>query len=105
MTGNDVTRADVATRTRRAAADWLDSLTDEQRRAGWWAGPDDASAERERLRWFYTPTDHGGLPIGDQRPAQQQLVMRLLAAGLSREGYVTVATVIGWEDVLDTYEG
>jgi hypothetical protein len=104
MTGDDVTRADVATRTQRAAAAWLESLTDDQRRTGWWAGPDDASAERERLRWFYTPTDHGGLPLGDQRPAQQQLVMRLLAAGLSREGYVTVATVIGWENVLDLYE-
>jgi hypothetical protein len=96
--------ADVATRAQLAAAAWLESLTDEQRRDGWWAGPADASAERERLRWFYTPTDHGGLPLGEQRPAQQQLAMRLLAAGLSREGYVTVATVIGWENVLDLYE-
>src|SRR4051812_10135490 len=99
-----MTRADVATRAQLAAAAWLESLTEEQRRAGWWAGPGDASAERERLRWFYTPTDHGGVPLGEQRPAQQQLAMRLLAAGLSREGYVTVATVIGWENVLDLYE-
>lgn len=98
------TRAQVAASTATAAAAWLDSLTDEQRAAGWWGPPGDAAAEPERRRWFYTPTDHGGLPLGAQRPAQHRLVMRLLAAGLSREGYVTVATIIGWENVLDLVE-
>jgi hypothetical protein len=97
-------RTEVAAQTSAVAAAWLRSLADEQRAAGSWAAPGDALAEEERLRWFYTPTDHGGLPLGAQRPSQQRLVMRLLAAGLSAEGYVTVATIIGWENVLDLVE-
>jgi hypothetical protein len=69
------------------------------------ARPEDDDAEAERLRWYYTPTDHGGLPLGQQRPAQQSLAMQLVATGLSRAGYVTVCTVIGWENVLDHLEG
>jgi hypothetical protein len=97
-------RAGVAERMSDAAANWLDSLTEPQRPAGSWAPPDNAGTEKERLRWFYTPTDHGGLPLGAQGPAQQRLVMRLLATGLSHEGYVTVTTIIGWENVLDLVE-
>jgi Protein of unknown function (DUF3500) len=97
-------RAEIARQMSGAAASWLDSLADEQRAAGSWAPPGDAAADEERVRWFYTPTDHGGLPLGAQRPAQQRLVMRLLATGLSLEGYVTVATIIGWENVLDLVE-
>jgi hypothetical protein len=62
-------------------------------------------ADQERTRWFYTPTDHGGLPLASMRPAQQQLAMRLLASGLSRAGYVTACTIIGLENVLDELEG
>lgn len=58
----------------------------------------------DRTRWFYTPTDHGGLPLGAQRPAQQQLTMRLVAEGLSIAAYNTVAAVIGMENVLDRVE-
>jgi hypothetical protein len=58
----------------------------------------------DRTRWFYTPTDHGGLPLNAQRPAQQQLTMRLVAAGLSRAAYNTVAAVIGIENILDRIE-
>lgn len=59
----------------------------------------------ERLRWFYTPTDHGGLPISAMRPAQQRLAHRLISTGLSEAGYVTVATIMGLENVLDRVEG
>lgn len=97
-------RADIAARMGAAASAWADSLSKDQRAAGWWAPPGDDAAEDERVRWFYTPTDHGGLPLGAQRPAQQQLVMRLLSTGLSSAGYVTVATIIGWENVLDLVE-
>lgn len=62
-------------------------------------------ADQERRRWFYTPTDHGGVALGDLRPAQQQLALRLVATGLSRAGYVTVATIMGLENVLDELEG
>ena len=62
-------------------------------------------SDDERRRWFYTPTDHGGVALGDLRPAQQQLVLKLVATGLSRAGYVTVATIMGLDNVLDELEG
>jgi hypothetical protein len=97
---------DVADRMAAAAAAWLDSLDAEQRaRAQWPAPGGDAETEAERLRWYYTPTDHGGLPLELQRPAQQQLAMQLVRSGLSTAGYVTVSVVLGWENVLDDVEG
>jgi hypothetical protein len=83
-----------------AARAWLDSLDDTQRAAAGLPWPSD----EERHRWYYTPTDHGGLPLARMRPAQQRRAMRLVAAGLSRPGYVTVATIIGLENVLDELE-
>jgi len=83
-----------------AARALLDSLSTEQRRQAQWAFP----SEEERLRWFYTPTDHGGLTLGEMRPSQQQRTMQLLATGLSRAGYVTAATIMGLENVLDELE-
>ena len=59
----------------------------------------------ERQRWFYTPTDHGGVPLSALRPAQQRLVFQLLATGMSRAGYVTVSTIVGLDNVLDAVEG
>jgi Protein of unknown function (DUF3500) len=89
-----------------AAAQWLASLNAEQRAIGHGAVPDgDESTDAERRRWFYTPTDHGGLTVHQQRPAQQRLAMKLVATGLSTAGYVTVATVMGLENVLDHVEG
>ncbi len=60
--------------------------------------------EEERLQWFYTPTDHGGVPLSAMQPAQQRLALRLVATGLSEAGYVTVATIMGLENVLDRLE-
>lgn len=91
----------TAARMADAAAAWLASLDDAQRRLAAWPFP----AEEERRRWFYTPTDHGGLALEAMRPAQQRLAHRLLASGLSRRGYVTVATIMGLENVLDELEG
>ena len=69
-------------------------------------GPDaDGERDAERRRWFYTPTDHGGLTLNAQRPAQQRRAMALLGAGTSRPGFVAVATVMGLENVLDQTEG
>src|SRR5262249_16240156 len=91
----------VAARMAEAASGFLHSLDEEQ-------GPLAASrfpAKEERLRWYYTPTDHGGLPLGSMRPAQQQRAFELLAAGLSRPAYVTACTIVGLENVLDELEG
>jgi hypothetical protein len=88
-------------RMAEAAQALLDSLSADQRRRAHWAFPSD----EERRQWFYTPTDHGGLTLGEMRPAQQQSTMRLLATGLSRAGYVTASTIMGLENVLDALEG
>ncbi|GAA1505086.1 DUF3500 domain-containing protein [Streptomyces synnematoformans] len=97
---------EVANRMAAAALAWLDSLDPDQRPAA--TGPPPGTggaAEAERTRWYYTPTDHGGLTFHRQRPAQHRLVMRLVASGLSEAGYTTVATVLGLENVLDRTEG
>jgi hypothetical protein len=95
----------TATQIAEAAQAWLEGLDDEQRPAAQWAGPSDQVSEAERRRWFYTPTDHGGLTLHQQRPAQQRAALTLVAAGLSLAGYVTVATIMGLENILDRTEG
>jgi hypothetical protein len=98
--------AAVATRMAEAATAWLTALDPGQRTAATRPAPGaGAESEAERQRWFYTPTDHGGLPLGAQTAAQQRLAHQLVASGLSRAGYVTVATIIGLENVLDHTEG
>jgi hypothetical protein len=95
----------VAAAMTGAAASWLSSLTPELTAVAQFGSPLTPGAEAERLRWFYTPTDHGGLAIRDQTPHQQSLAMQLVASGLSEEGFATVATVMGLENILDQVEG
>jgi hypothetical protein len=94
-------RREVAARMTERAAEFIESLDEAQRAVTLWPFDDTA----ERRRWFYTPTDHGGLSLSAMRPGQQRLAHRLVAAGLSRPGYVTVATIIGLDNVLDELEG
>lgn len=88
----------------QAATAWLGSLSAAQRELALYPGPGPGPGDAERTTWFYTPTDHGGLPLNRQRPAQQGLAMRLVASGLSLAGYATVATVMGLENVEDRLE-
>jgi hypothetical protein len=88
-----------------AALQWLAGLDADQRRVAVGSAPAHDASDAERRRWFYTPTDHGGLTVHAQRPAQQRAAMRLVASGLSTAGYVTVATTMGLENVLDHTEG
>ncbi len=109
-TGTDTVREsaarEAAARMAAAAAAWLDALDPAQRAVAAGAAPSpDAGSDAERRRWFYTPTDHGGLTLGAQRPAQQRLAHQLVATGLSTAGYVTVATIVGLDNVLDHVEG
>ena len=60
-----------------AARALLDSLDQHQLDAAAWRFPSDD----ERHRWFYTPTDHGGLPLSAMRPAQQRRTMQLVRVG------------------------
>lgn len=99
--GSSQVARNVAGRMAEAAAAWLASLDDVQRGQGTWPW----EPEGERERWFYTPTDHGGLALRDMRPGQQSLAMQFVATGLSRAGYTTVSTIMGLENVLDQVEG
>ena len=92
---------DLAVQMADAALALLDSLDDRQHHVAMWPFDD----HHERTQWFYTPTDHGGLAISAMDAAQQRLTHRLVATGLSQAGYVTVATVMGLENVLDQLEG
>ena len=104
--GRDAAAREVAARMAAAAAAWLDTLDPDQRAVATGDAPSaDDQADAERRRWFYTPTDHGGLPLGDQRPGQQHRAHQVVATGLSNAGYVTVATIIGLDNVLDHVEG
>ena len=105
-TAREAAAREVAARMAVAAAAWLDALEPGQRAVAAGAAPSpDAESDAERRRWYYTPTDHGGLPLGAQRPAHQQLAHQLVATGLSTAGYVTVATILGLDNVLDRAEG
>jgi hypothetical protein len=93
--------SDVAARMTDAALVFLAALDEPQRSQAAWGFPSDD----ERRRWFYSPTDHGGLALSSMTPAQQRLTMKLLRTGVSKAGYVTVSTIIGLENVLDEVEG
>ena len=102
----DAAAREAASRMAAAAAAWLDALDPAQRAVAAGGAPSaDAESDAERRRWFYTPTDHGGLTLGAQRPAQQRLAFQLVASGLSVAGYNTVATIVGLDNVLDQVEG
>ncbi|MGI9520826.1 MAG: DUF3500 domain-containing protein [Hyphomicrobiaceae bacterium] len=83
-----------------AASALIRSFDSSQRGIACRSFPDDP----ERRLWFYTPTDHGGLPLSEMNSTQQRLVHRLVAAGLSQAGYNTVALIIGLDNVLDRLE-
>ncbi|HEV2870874.1 MAG TPA: DUF3500 domain-containing protein, partial [Actinomycetota bacterium] len=50
-----------------AAADWLASLEPAQRAKACFPFP----ADDERTRWYYTPTERGGLPLAEMGPVSQ----------------------------------
>lgn len=90
----------VVERMTEAAAGLLAALGADQRRKAVFEFP----AEEERRRWYYTPTDHGGLPLAEMEPVQQQRAHRLVASGLSVPGYVAASTIMGLENTLDAAE-
>ncbi len=83
-----------------AAGALLRGLDATQRAAASWTF-DDA----ERRLWYYTPTDHGGLPLAAMDSRQHRLVWRLVSTGLSEAGYNTTALIVGQENILDRVEG
>lgn len=102
MTGTERSAVEDMT---RCAEEFLDSLGPAARARAQRVPVDSPEVAAERVRWFYTPTDHGGIPLRELSPRQQGLAMRLLASGLTRQAYVTACLVMGLENVLDEVEG
>ena len=80
---------------------FLESLSDTQRARASFS----FAHEAERTQWFYTSTDHGGLPLTDCSPGQQQMALRVVANGLSASGYATASAIMATENILEALEG
>ena len=91
----------LQTRMAQAALALLDALDPEQRTRMHFPSID----AEEREQWFYTPTDHGGLRMQYMTSAQQREVLRFVITGLSARGFVTTATIMAMENILDAQEG
>ncbi|MGH3744453.1 MAG: DUF3500 domain-containing protein [Mycobacteriales bacterium] len=91
------TRHDLVVELVDAVTAYLATLDDVQLAA---TGLDFAD-ERERRSWHYTPSARPGLALLDMAPHQSQSVFRMLAVGLSEEGYHHATSVMGMEPVLD----
>src|SRR5436309_1385241 len=89
--------ARIAQRMGDAVSNFLASLAPDQRATATF----DFADQAERSRWYYTPNPQRGLPLSELSRAQRRLAHRLVATGLSRAGYMTAATIIGLELVLD----
>jgi hypothetical protein len=81
---------------REAARGFLDALDETQRARAFLPFETDG----ERTRWFYVPTDHGGLPLAEMTPRQEEAAHKLLAASLSVGGHATVSLVMALENIL-----
>ena len=80
---------------------FLESLSDTQRARASFS----FAHEAERTQWFYTSTDHGGMPLTDCSPGQQQMALRVVANGLSASGYATASAIMATENILEALEG
>jgi Protein of unknown function (DUF3500) len=58
----------------------------------------------ERLNWHFIPKERKGLPLREMAAYQKHLASALLAAGLSRTGYIKALTIMSLEDVLKIIE-
>ena len=83
-----------------AAGRFLESLDDGRRQQA----VADFPGEPERTRWFYNPSDHGGLTLTDCSSVQRVAALQLLATGLSPAGYNVAAAIMGNELILERLE-
>lgn len=97
--------AELVSQMTSLATQILSTFGPDHRRRAHWVPVESAEVEAERVRWFYTPTDHGGVPLRELAPQQQSLVMQLVSTALTRPAYVTLCVVMGMENVLDELEG
>ena len=94
-----VAAQDVAGPLTKAAMIFLEALDDQQRTKARHAFDSD-----ERFNWFYIPKEREGLPLKQMTPAQQQLALAVVKAGLSEAGYTKAETIRGLDTVLAEME-
>lgn len=92
-------RAQSASVMTNAAKAFLAALTTPQRQQATFD-----LGDAERMNWFYTPVPRKGLPLRQMQPAQRQLAIALLSAGLSQRGMIKATTIMSLEDVLNIIE-
>jgi hypothetical protein len=86
-----------------AAQQWLDGLTADQRTRA--VFPFDSE---ERFRWHFVPNElheRKGVQIKEMSETQRQRADALLHTGLSARGYLTAASIMELENVLQAVEG
>jgi Protein of unknown function (DUF3500) len=62
-------------------------------------------ADEERRRFYWVPTDHGGLALRACGDEARALIMQLVAAGLSPAGFNTAAVIVSLQHLLSRVEG
>lgn len=90
----------VAQRMGEAAANFLASLSPEQRAQALYPLRD----EERRTFWAYTPIPRDGLPLAAMDRPQQQLAQKLVATGLSQGAFGIASVIMGLETTLDMRE-
>ena len=83
----------------RLAGAWLDSLSEDQRRAARW--PFDHA---ERFNWHYVPRPRQGLPVKAMGAAARAALDRLLRHALSEAGYDKATGIMRLEEALGAIE-
>ena len=92
---------ELVQRMGEAANNFLASLSTDQRAKA----QIDFADEAERTAWHYFPILRRGLHMGEMDRNQERFAQKLVATGLSREGWVTTTTIMGLERTLDWIEG
>src|SRR5215467_4444325 len=83
----------------RAATNFLNSLTPDQRAKATYKFEDD-----QRFDWHFIPKPRKGLPLREMTTYQTKLAHALLAAGLSQQGYIKAVSIMSLEDILKNLE-
>ena len=95
-----VDSSETANRMTEAATTLLASFTVEQRTRVVFP-----LESEERLNWHYIPRERQGIPFKEMESSQQKLAHRLIATGLSANGYATALAIMSLETVLKEIEG
>jgi hypothetical protein len=98
-TRGSVRHLDTVSVMTETATRFLAALSPEQRAKTTFQFGDD-----ERMDWHFIPKERKGLALGEMSPHQSHLASALLAAGLSRSGYIKAVTIMSLEDVLRILE-